>query len=212
MKIKFLILLFFVSIKIWGCKCANSDLKKSFENSEFVFIGEIYDVLNVPSGYKTLDDFLSKVKIEKIYKDNIFAEFYKDKATIFASQLRSCDYIFDKKGKYLIFANYEPDTGFLYSSQCFYIKPFIEVNTDEWGLLNKLSSNARNYEIKKVDEENIDVIIDDLFNQPNRKIMNLQLEIERLDKDNTKYRLLIIAGTTILLLILFVAIYRKIKK
>ena len=103
MKIKFLILLFFVSIKIWGCKCADSDLKKSFEDSEFVFIGEIYDVVSVPSGYKTLDDFLSKVKIEKIYKDNSFAEFYKDKATIFASQLRSCDYIFDRKGDYQSF-------------------------------------------------------------------------------------------------------------
>lgn len=212
MKIKFLILLFFVSIKIWGCKCADSDLKKSFEDSEFVFIGEIYDVVSVPSGYKTLDDFLSKVKIEKIYKDNSFAEFYKDKATIFASQLRSCDYIFDRKGKYLIFANYEPDTGFLYSSQCFYIKPFTEVSKDGWKLLNILSSNVRNSEPKKVDEENIDVIVDDLFNQPNRKIMNLQLENKRLYKSNTTYIIFTVISTSLLTLILFVGIYRKIKK
>lgn len=210
MKIKFLILLFFVSIKIWGCKCADSDLKKSFEDSEFVFIGEIYDVVSVPSGYKTLDDFLSKVKIEKIYKDNSFAEFYKDKATIFASQLRSCDYIFDRKGKYLIFANYEPDTGFLYSSQCFYIKPFTEVSKDEWELLSKLGLSHRNSDVKNVNEGNIELVIDDLFNQPNRKITNLQQENEKLSKDNKTYRLVSIIS--ILLLILFFVFIRKIKK
>ncbi len=212
MKIKFLILLCFISIKIWGCKCADSDLRRSFENSEFVFIGEIYGVVNVPSGFKALDDFLSKVKIEKIYKDNDFAEFYKDQATIFASQLRSCDYIFDKKGKYLIFANYEPDTGFLYSSQCFYIKPFKDVSKDEWELLNKLSSNVKNSELKKIDEENIDIIADDLFNQPNRKIMDLQLENERLNKSNIRYIVFTVISTSLMMLILFVGIFKKNKK
>lgn len=168
--------------------------------------------MNVPSGFKTIDDFLSKVKIGKIYKDNDFAEFYKDQATIFASQLRSCDYIFDKKGKYLIFANYEPDTGFLHSSQCFYIKPFKDVSKDEWKLLNKLSSNVKNSELKKVDEENIDIIADDLFNQPNRKIMNFQLENERLNKSNIRYIVFTVISTSLMMLILFVGIFKKNKK
>ena len=131
-------------------------------------------------------------------------------ATIFASQLRSCDYIFDKKGKYLIFANYEPDTGFLYSDQCFFIKPFAEFSKDEWELLSKLGLSHRNSDVKNVNEGNIELVIDDLFNQPNRKITNLQQENEKLSKDNKTYRLVSIIS--ILLLILFFVFIRKIKR
>ena len=86
------------------------------------------------------------------------------------------------------------------------------MSKDEWELLNILSSNVRNSEPKKVDEENIDVIVDDLFNQPNRKIMNLQLENKRLYKSNTTYIIFTVISTSLLTLILFVGIYRKIKK
>ena len=210
MKVKIAFVLIFIALKIFGCKCEPRDLKGSFKSAEFVFIGNIYDVIKVPSGFKTLDNYLSKVKIEKIYKDNSYPEFYKNTATIFASQLRSCDYIFDKKGKYLIFANYEPDTGFLYSDQCFFIKPFAEFSKDEWELLSKLGLSHRNSDVKNFNEGNIELVIDDLFNQPNRKITNLQQENEKLSKDNKTYRLVSIIS--ILLLILFFVFIRKIKK
>ena len=81
MKVKIAFVLIFLALKIFGCKCEPRDLKGSFKNAEFVFIGNIYDVMKVPSGFKTLDNYLSKVKIEKIYKDNTYPEFYKNTAT-----------------------------------------------------------------------------------------------------------------------------------
>lgn len=106
------------SINILACKCDNISLKSSFESADMVFVGTIFDVSRTPSGFKTLDDFLSKVQLEKVYKGTNYDGFYTDRATLFGSQLHSCDFIFDKKERYLIFAFYEPDTGFLFSERC----------------------------------------------------------------------------------------------
>ena len=56
------------SISVFGCKCEDLDIKQSFKYAEIVFIGNINDIKKVPSGFKTLQNQLSNVRIGKIYK------------------------------------------------------------------------------------------------------------------------------------------------
>ncbi|MGE8554766.1 MAG: hypothetical protein ACN6OB_12670 [Chryseobacterium jejuense] len=120
MKYKFLLLTFFIPLHIFACKCANEPtIKDSFENASLVFIGEVYDILEVPNGFKTSQNTLSKIKIDKVYKADLFDDFYNENATLFHSPIQSCHVPFMEKGKYLIFAYIDKSTGLLYSDQCF---------------------------------------------------------------------------------------------
>ena len=83
MKFKFLLLSFLIPLHIFACKCnGEPTIKNSFKNADLVFIGEIYDVIEVPSGFKTHQNVLSKVKVEKIYKSVYADEFYKENPTL----------------------------------------------------------------------------------------------------------------------------------
>ncbi|KFC20671.1 hypothetical protein [Chryseobacterium sp. FH1] len=184
------------SINILACKCDNVNLKSSFESADFVFVGDIFEVHKTPSGFKTLDNYLSKVKIGKIYKGNNYDGFYTDQATLFGSQIRSCDLIFDEKNQYLIFAFYEPDTGFLFSEHCLYTKKLSDISDDEIQALDILSKKYQQKlkldSLKNSNNDNFDLVVDDLFNQPNRKIISLNNEIKALQEENSNQRLLII--------------------
>src|SRR6218665_1532316 len=91
MRLIFSIVTILLSANIFACKCENTDIKTSFEQADLVFIGDIYGIFKTPSGFRTFDDYLSKVKIEKIYKLKNYDGFYKSNATLFGSSLRSCD-------------------------------------------------------------------------------------------------------------------------
>ncbi len=208
------------SINIFACKCDNVNLKSSFESADFVFIGRVFEVHKTPSGFKTLDNYLSKVQIEKIYKGNTYGCFYTNQATLFGSQLHSCDLIFDEKDQYLIFAFYEPDTGFLFSEQCLYTKKLADISADELQTLSFLSKNYHQQlkldSLKNSNSDDFDLVVDDLFNQPNRKINRLNNEIKALQEKNSNQRLLIMIIGIILLIVLSTIIWlifrhRKIK-
>jgi hypothetical protein len=213
MKLKFLVIVIFISNYILACKCENLDLTSSFNSADFVFSGTIYDVLKSPSGFRTVDNYLSKVKIEKIYKSNNYDGFYKSNATIFASKIRSCDIIFDKKGQYLIFAYYEPDTGFIYSERCLFTKEMKLVTNEDLKLLAKLNENyleeLETENAKPIGANNIELIIDDFSNQPNRKIRKLENENELLKTNNKVYRIGIIIICIILLLVTAILVIFK---
>ena len=125
----FSLCIFMTSISVFGCKCEDLDIKQSFKYAEIVFIGKINDIKKVASGFKTLQNQLSNVRIGKIYKLDYYDGLYLENtsATIFSSQLRSCDLFFDQNKEYLIFGYIEPDTGFIYSEYCFKTKPISEV-------------------------------------------------------------------------------------
>lgn len=208
------------SINIFACKCENMSLKQSFESADFVFIGSIFEVHKTPSGFKTLDNYLSKVQIKKIYKGNNYDGFYTDQATLFGSQLRSCDLIFEEKGDYLIFAYYEPDTGFLFSEQCLYTKKLSDISPDEFKTLDFLSQDYQQKlkldSLKNSNNDDFELLIEDPFNQPNRKINRLNDEIKALMVENSNQKLLIIIIGFISLLLLFTMMWlifrnRKIK-
>lgn len=190
------------SINIFACKCDNVSLKTSFESADFVFIGSVLEVHKTPSGFKTLDNYLNKVQIDKIYKGNSYDGFYTNQATLFGSQLRSCDFIFDKKNQYLIFAFYEPDTGFLYSEHCLYTKKLQDISAGE---LQTLAILSKEYQQKLKLENtntsntgNFEILLDDVFNQPNRKILRLNKEIKDLKSINAFYKLwIIVLGTLV---------------
>lgn len=211
----FLIVTIIISANNFACKCENPDIKTSFERADFVFIGDIYDILRVPSGYRKIDDYLSKVKIEKIYKSNDYNGFYKSNATIFASQLRSCDVIFDEKGKYLIFAYYEPDTGFLFSQQCMNTKKLDLAGKEDLKTLDILSQSyfkkLRIENSKPTDVDNIEIVVDDNFKEPNRKIIRLNNENEQLKIENKNYKTWILVISTISLLIIIILLFIKFK-
>jgi hypothetical protein len=97
MKIKLLILSFLIAVKLSGCKCGNMSIQESFKYADFVFTGKVYDIVQIPSGFKTLNNYLSKIKVGKIYKSEAYGEFYQKEAVLFSSQLRSCDLSYDKR-------------------------------------------------------------------------------------------------------------------
>ncbi|MDQ1097575.1 MULTISPECIES: hypothetical protein [Chryseobacterium] len=86
-------------------------IQKSFKYADFVFIEKVYDIVQIPTGFKTLNNYLSKIQVKKIYKSNAYEDFYKKDATLFSSQLRSCDLFYDKNTEYLIFGYIKPDTS-----------------------------------------------------------------------------------------------------
>ncbi|TXF78976.1 hypothetical protein [Chryseobacterium sp.] len=197
-----------ISINIFGCKCSGEpDLKSSFINADFVFIGNVYAVSEVPSGFKTAHNVLSSIKIEKTYKSNYYEGFYQDNATLFGSPLRSCDILFTEKGKYLIFAYYDEDTGFLYSDNCFYTKKLKEITPAELIFVDKLSNNfkeeARIQNLKNLSADYSEDIIMDLTT-PSRRINKLKKEISEIEDERRNLK--IIAGILVTLTILSVSV------
>ncbi|MGH1519830.1 hypothetical protein [Chryseobacterium sp. JK1] len=82
MKIRILLFFVLAFVKTWACKCSETpSLQSSFTNADFVFIGEVYDIIEVPSGFKTAQSVLSKVKINNIYKPGGYNGFYTQTAT-----------------------------------------------------------------------------------------------------------------------------------
>ncbi|UKB80317.1 hypothetical protein [Chryseobacterium sp. MEBOG07] len=211
----FLLFLLLFSLEILACKCnGEPTLKSSFENADFVFIGEVYDVTEVPSGFKTAQNILSKVKINKIYKSDYYDEFYAQSATLFGSPLHSCDVLFTEKGKYLIFAYDEKDTGLLYSSQCFIQKRLDQLSPKELKELESLSA-----EYKKLAERSnasnhnkiTDLVVDD-FNQSDRKINEQKKEIATLIQQNSRYKIIIYISTFVIIMLLIALIILRKKQ
>jgi len=205
-----LLLLFslFLSVHIFACKCETLNLEKSFENADIVFIGNIHSVKQTPSGFKTLQNFVSGVKIEKVFKYDAFDGFYKDEATLFSSQIRSCDYLFKTKGKYLIFGYIDSDTGFIYSDICFSTAKLDFFNSNDLKQLDKLSENFKQkLKIKNSEPVIIKSLIED---SPDRIINDLKLQINLLESKNKNLKLLIsIFGIAFLLVIILFMIKRK---
>lgn len=138
MKIKLLIVSFLIAAKLSGCKCENMSIQESFKHADFVFTGKVYDIVQIPSGFKTSHDYLSKIQVGKIYKSEAYGEFYKKEAVLFSSPLRSCDLFYEKNTEYLIFGYIEPDTGLLYSEFCTYTRLLKNVTKDELKILQDL--------------------------------------------------------------------------
>ncbi|WP_146940965.1 hypothetical protein [Chryseobacterium hagamense] len=138
MKIKLLILSFLIAAKLSGCKCENMSIQESFKHADFVFTGKVYDIVQIPSGFKTSHDYLSKIQVGKIYKSEAYGKFYKKEAVLFSSPLRSCDLSYNKNTEYLIFGYIEPDTGLLYSEFCTYTRPLKNVTKEDLKILQDL--------------------------------------------------------------------------
>lgn len=198
----------FLSVHIFACKCETLSLEKSFENAGIVFIGNIYSVKQTPSGFKTLQNFVSSVKIEKVFKYDVFDGFYQNEATLFSSQIRSCDYPFNTKGRYLIFGYIDSDTGFIYSDICFSTAELDFFDSNDLKQLDKLSENFKQ-ELKIKNNE--PVIIKSLIEDSPDRIMNdLKLQINLLESKNKNLKLIVsILGIAFILTLIFLMIKRK---
>lgn len=133
-----------ISVKLSGCKCGNMSIQESFKYADFVFTGKVYDIVQIPSGFKTSHNYLSKIHVGKIYKSEAYGEFYQKEAVLFSSRLRSCDLSYDKNTEYLIFGYIEPDTGLLYSESCTYTRPLKNVTKDDLKILQELEKEYLN--------------------------------------------------------------------
>lgn len=204
----FLLFLLFLSVPVFACKCETLSLEKSFENADIVFTGNIYSVKQTPSEFKTLQNFVSGVKIEKVFKYDAFDGFYRDEATLFSSQLRSCDYPFNTKGKYLIFGYIDSDTGFIYSDICFSTAELDFFNSNDLKQLDKLSENFKQ-ELKIKNSE--PVIIKSLIEDSQDRIINdLKLQINLLESKNKNLKLIVsILGIAFFSVIILLMIKRK---
>ncbi len=218
MKGKITILIIFLSVKLFGCKCENLTIQQSFKYADFVFIGTIYETLQVPSGFKTINNFFSKVNIKKIYKLDYQGEFYRKNATLFSSQLRSCDLFYDNNTEYLIFGYIEPDTNFIYSEFCTYTKPLRKVSQEDLNILENLKKEHlekdKDIVIKPAPIDEIDTYI----NQPNILIDKLRRKTDLIE---TNYQILktenknlknILFGTIAIYMTLLTLVIWKIKK
>ncbi len=198
----FLLSLLLFSVKIAACKCNGElSLQSSFKNADLVFIGEVYDVTEVPSGFKTVQNVLSKISISKIYKSNNDVGYYQQNATLFGSPLHSCDVLFTQKGKYLIFAYDEKDTGFLYSDQCFIQKRLDQLSSKELKELESLSTQYKKLSENSGSSTYTNLIVE-YFNPSDRKINEQKLEIATLHQLNNKYRTIIYISVFVVIMLL----------
>lgn len=186
MKIKLLILSFLISVKLSGCKCENMSIQESFKYADFVFTGKVYDIIHVPSGFKTLNSYLSKIKVNTIYKPEAYGEFYKKDAVLFSSPLRSCDLSYDKNTEYLIFGYIEPDTGLLYSEFCTYTRPLKNVTKDELKILQDLGKEYVNQDEDVV----LKPFIEDFELEPNKPDIYIKKLKRKADLDESRYEAL----------------------
>ena len=203
---KFRILLFFLLafVKIFACKCSETpSLQSSFAAADFVFMGEIYDIIEVPSGFKTAQSVLSKVKMNRIYKSGNYNGFYTQTATLSASPINSCDVFFTEKGKYLIFAYDKENSDFLSSSLCFVQKRVDQLSQEELKELERLSTEYKNEAEKAVipDAQELIENFTEEASQPNKNLNELTKEISFLRQQNDRYRIIIY--TFSLLIVLF---------
>ncbi|MFT3919604.1 hypothetical protein [Cloacibacterium sp.] len=201
----------FISINIFGCKCEDLDLKESFKYAEIVFVGKLNGIKKVSSGFKTLQNQLSNVKIEKIYKLDYYDELYLENtfATIFSSQLRSCDIIFDDNKEYLIFGYIEPDTGFIYSEYCFKTKPLNQITKSDFEELEKLKKEHQ-IEIEKA-KKNDEITVDLNYegNIPNKQIERQKRDIDSLKSENNLLKVILYS---ISILFVFFIVFIIVKK
>lgn len=207
----FSLCIFMTSISVFGCKCEDLDIKQSFKYAEIVFIGKINDIKKVPSGFKTLQNQLSNVRIGKIYKLDYYDGLYLENtsATIFSSQLRSCDLFFDQNKEYLIFGYIEPDTGFIYSEYCFKTKPISEVTQKDLELLEKLEKEHE-IEVEKADQE--DKVIFELNyegNVPNKQIERQKRDIDLLMHQNGLLKISLYSVLAILIFLIFIIFMKR---
>lgn len=186
MKIKLLILSFLISVKLFGCKCENMSIQESFKYADFVFTGKVYDIIQIPSGFKNLHDYLSKIQVKKIYKSNAYEDFYKKEATLFSSQLRSCDLFYDKNTEYLIFGYIEPDTGLLYSEFCTYTKPLKNITKDELKIVQDLANEYVNHDKNVV----LKPVIEDIQLETNQPDMYTKKLKRKADLAESRYKVL----------------------
>ena len=198
----------FLSVSIFACKCETLSLEKSFENADIVFTGNIYSIKQTPSGFKTLQNFISSIKIEKVFKSGEFSGFYQDEATLLSSQIQSCDYMFNRKGKFLIFGYIDSDTGFIYSDICFSTAELDIFSSDELKQLDKLSENfKRESEIKNNESEYVKEksLIED---SPDHIINDLNLKINILESENKNLKIIILLLGSIFLLVIILLVVK----
>ncbi|SIS83326.1 hypothetical protein SAMN05421786_102431 [Chryseobacterium ureilyticum] len=210
MKFIFFLLSLLFPLHILACKCdGEPTLKSSFKNATFVFIGEIYDITEVPSGFKTSQNILSKVKINTIYKSDYPDDFYTENATLIGSPLNSCHVQFKEKGKYLIFAYSQKDTDFLYSDHCFVQKKLQEVSPDDLKELQKLSNDH----LKQLQDQNtpteIVEIIDKDFHSLTHTNKKLRKEISKINDENKKLKVTVYSAIIILIFLIIILILFK---
>ena len=198
---------FFLSINIFACKCDEPTIKNSFESADFVFIGDVYDVNKTyKTGYLDVENSLSKIKIEKIYK-SLGNDFKSKEITFFGQQFNSCDIIFNEKEKYLIFAYIDPDTTFFYSSHCLATKKVSELNESDFALLEKLDKEFTESLLKESDHEQTFSLE---LRTPDKIINELKFENKNLSENNQKQKMYLVAVGILFLLTItvFIIIYR----
>lgn len=203
MKFIFIFLSIFLSIKTIACKCDTPTIEGSFDSADFVFIGDIYDVNETyATAYWSVQNALSKVKVEKIYK-SMSDDFKSKEVTFFGQQFNSCDVIFLEKGRYLIFAYIDPDTSFFYTSLCLATKPMSMVNENDLKLLEQLSFNHKT-KISKQNNDNQLISLE--LRTPDKIINELKLQNKQISEHNIALKTYLIIISVILLLVLIISV------
>lgn len=209
MKNAFLFLNLFFTIPIFACKCNEPTIRSSFESADFVFIGDVYDVNKTyKTGYLEVENALSRVKIDKIYKapgDN----FKSTEVTFFGQQFNSCDLIFQTKGKYLIFAYIEPDTTFFYSSHCLATKTLDKVTEADYQLLDDLQQKYFK-ELNAEIPEDFNYSIE--LKSPDKIINDLKLENKQISAENKKNKIYVVILGFLLAMSLLIILMLKMKR
>ncbi|KFF01077.1 hypothetical protein IX39_10790 [Chryseobacterium formosense] len=203
--------LLLLSINIFGCKCAyEPDIESSFKSADIVFIGSVYDInTSYKTGYSNVENSLSKVKIEKIYKF-LEDDFKSTEITFFGQQLNSCDFMFREKGKYLIFGYFDPDTTFFYTTHCSATQLINNLDQDDYLLLKKLSQENKSKQTKNT--ETISDIIELEDRYPHKDVTNLKLSNQKLSEEIEKQRVFFIVIISVLLVIILILIWMRRKK
>lgn len=196
-----------ISINIFACKCAyEPSIENSFKSADIVFIGNVYDInTSYKTGYLNVENSLSKIKIEKVYK-SLGNEFKSTEITFFGQQFNSCDFMFREKGKYLIFGYFDPDTTFFYTTHCSATQLANNLDQNDYLLLEKLSQEYKSKQTENT--ETISDIIELEERYPHKDVTNLKLSNQQLSEKNEKQRSFFILIVLVLLLVIVFLIWR----
>ncbi|MDM1554429.1 hypothetical protein PYS58_12630 [Chryseobacterium indologenes] len=172
-------------------------------------MGEIYDVLEVPNGFKTSQNTLSKIKIDKVYKADHFDDFYNETATLFHSPLMSCHILFAEKGKYLVFAYIDKGTGLLYSEHCLLQKRFEDLSEQELKELQKLSND---YQVQLKTQDTPVKIVEILDEDPETAkniIKKPDKDVSNTEKENKRLTVIVVSSAIIILILLIIIVLMR---
>jgi hypothetical protein len=191
-----LLILFLLCSKMYACSCEGIPrIHDNWQNADQVFIAEC---INLDTSGNFYSYFGGKVAIftlhiEEMFKDDIY--YGNDKRTFMSLGGGSCDSYFEPGKKYLVYAYYSFNSGFLKSSAC--SRTNLMTNVDS-GEIKKLRNLYQKFKSAKTKNR-------EAYDHSGYELHLLKASIARLENQQKIYHaIFIVAGVMWILTAIFI--------